>query len=672
MFKNMKLSTKIGIGFGVVIVIAGVLGFTGWQGMTNIRDQMDVYTQWGDIDMVMNEGVSQKILRLDNAFGNYRHTPDETSLADLQNAIADAQEGIHEWSSLVSEYSDLAAVAAEVDQHIEMYSEVISQYQESLNIQNQIQEQWDTIVADCLALLLTTMENVIDPAKEQAEQAQDIARMVQWGAIDMIMNEAVIANVLKLQTMAHDYAAAGSEDAWQSFLGSHQSAIEGLSEWQELLSGQSQLEASAQQIATYLTEYHRLGGNFHDQINTVGGLESQVYESAQGLFVKLDEAMETVIDPAKEEAVNQANSTQARSALLTSVLAIGGVVLGIVLAFFITSSIVKPVKRIIDNLTEGADQVSSASNQVSVASQSLAEGSTEQAAGLEETSSSLEEMSSMTKQNADNAQQANSLAGDAKVAAERGNESMARMTEAISQIQNSAGETAKIIKVIDEIAFQTNLLALNAAVEAARAGEAGKGFAVVAEEVRNLAMRSAEAAKNTAALIEDSVKNSQNGVDITSEVAKMLEEIVTSVGKTTELVGEIAAASQEQAQGIDQVNTAMAQMDKVTQQNAANAEESASAAEELNAQAKQMNNIVGELAAMVGGTISRQTGSKVNNHPSPYSRDLSGGDHVYHHIAGGKGSVQRKTPSPHPVTPSRRTAESSLPLDSDDFDEFSG
>jgi methyl-accepting chemotaxis protein len=131
----------------------------------------------------------------------------------------------------------------------------------------------------------------------------------------------------------------------------------------------------------------------------------------------------------------------------------------------------------------------------------------------------------------------------------------------------------------------------------------------VAEEVRNLAMRSAEAAKNTARMIEESVKNSKNGVDIATEVSKVLEEIVGSVGKTTDLVSEIAAASQEQAQGIDQVNTAVAQMDKVTQQNAANAEESASASEELSAQAESMKEVVGQLVALVGGAATKQAGS---------------------------------------------------------------
>jgi methyl-accepting chemotaxis protein len=179
---------------------------------------------------------------------------------------------------------------------------------------------------------------------------------------------------------------------------------------------------------------------------------------------------------------------------------------------------------------------------------------------------------------------------------------MDRMNAAIEEIKRSSDATSRIVKTIDEIAFQTNLLALNAAVEAARAGDAGKGFAVVAEEVRNLAQRAGEAARNTAALIEGSVKDADQGVSVASETAKALKEVTTSVQKVSELVSEIAAASKEQAQGIEQVTAAVAQMNQVTQANAASAEESASAGEELNAQVGQVKGMIQELIAIAGSS----------------------------------------------------------------------
>ena len=289
--------------------------------------------------------------------------------------------------------------------------------------------------------------------------------------------------------------------------------------------------------------------------------------------------------------------------LMYSTIFIGAISLLALIAvvFFIARGISRPLNRIATNLGEGAGQVASASTQISSSSQSLAEGSSEQAASIEETSASLEEMSSMTKQNADNAGQADNLMIEANQVVGKANISMTELTDSMKEISKASEETSKIIKTIDEIAFQTNLLALNAAVEAARAGEAGAGFAVVADEVRNLAMRAAEAAKNTAELIEGTVKKVKDGGDLVARTNEDFSLVAETAAKVGELVGEIAAASTEQAQGIEQVNTAVTEMDKVTQQNAANAEESASASEEMNAQAEQMKAMVGELAALVEG-----------------------------------------------------------------------
>jgi methyl-accepting chemotaxis protein len=275
------------------------------------------------------------------------------------------------------------------------------------------------------------------------------------------------------------------------------------------------------------------------------------------------------------------------------------------LSYWMARSISRPIKSIAEGLNDGAQQVASASAQISSSSQSLAEGASEQAAGLEETSSSMEEMASLTRQNAENAGQANALMGDTYKVVEEANQAMKELTESMRDISSASEETGKIIKTIDEIAFQTNLLALNAAVEAARAGEAGAGFAVVADEVRNLAMRAAEAAKNTASLIEGTVKKIKNGSDIVDKTNQAFQKVAGGSRKVAELVGEIAAASNEQAQGIDQINKAVGAMDRVIQQNAANAEESASASEEMNAQAEQMKDFVGRLLNVIIGNRQR-------------------------------------------------------------------
>ncbi len=255
----------------------------------------------------------------------------------------------------------------------------------------------------------------------------------------------------------------------------------------------------------------------------------------------------------------------------------------------------KAVQNLDDALAQvavGSEQVASASGQISASSQSLSQSSSEQASSLEEVASSLQEMSSMTKQNTSNAKEAQRLSEAARNSTIKGVESMQRLSAAVDQIKESSDATAKIVKTIDEIAFQTNLLALNAAVEAARAGDAGKGFAVVAEEVRNLAMRSADAAKNTSGLIEESVRKAEGGVAINQEVLKNLQEINEHSDKVTEVMAEIASASEQQNQGIEQINKAVEQMNQVTQATAAGAEESASAAEELAGQAAEMKSMV--------------------------------------------------------------------------------
>jgi methyl-accepting chemotaxis protein len=314
------------------------------------------------------------------------------------------------------------------------------------------------------------------------------------------------------------------------------------------------------------------------------------------------------------------------SLIILSLLAI---TVGIFITYYITRSITRPVNKIVNALDEGAQQVGAASNQLSSSAQQLSQGSAEQASSIEETSSTLQESSSMLQQNNANTKQAAGLSEQAKQSADKGSNEMQEMMTSIQEIKKSSDQIAKIIKVIDDIAFQTNILALNAAIEAARAGEAGMGFAVVAEEVRNLAQRSAQAAKDTTAIIEMNIELSTQGVNAADRVNLALNEITAQSKKVSELMDEIAAASQEQAQGVEQVNKAMVQMETVTQQNAANAEESASAAEELNAQAESMRRIVQELSELANGR---------NNAPKA-EREYSG---PIHRLTG-KSGQQSKT-----------------------------
>ena len=285
--------------------------------------------------------------------------------------------------------------------------------------------------------------------------------------------------------------------------------------------------------------------------------------------------------------------------LSTGILVLGALMV-IALTLAVTLPITGALTRMSVQLSGQGAEVGTVAAEVASGSQSLAGVASQQAASLEETSASLEQMSSLTSRNAVSARTAKKLADQTQAAAQDGADEMRLMSQAMSDIKLSADDIALIIKTIDQIAFQTNLLALNAAVEAARAGEAGMGFAVVADEVRALSQRCAEAAKETANKIEHSITTTERGVQINAHVAQCLGEIVSQAKKVDELVGQIATASDEQAQGVTQVNVAIARMDHTTQSSAATAAESASLAQALTAQAQGLAATVAQVADLVG------------------------------------------------------------------------
>ena len=247
---------------------------------------------------------------------------------------------------------------------------------------------------------------------------------------------------------------------------------------------------------------------------------------------------------------------------------------------------------IVSTVRNSSDSIATGSAQIASGNADLSQRTEEQASALEETAASMEQLGSTVKQNADNARQANQLALSASTVAIKGGEVVGQVVETMKGINDSSKKIADIISVIDGIAFQTNILALNAAVEAARAGEQGRGFAVVASEVRSLAQRSAEAAKEIKSLITASVERVEQGTALVDQAGVNMDEVVNSIKRVTDIMGEISSASTEQSQGVSQVGEAVSQMDQVTQQNAALVEESAAAADSLRQQAQQLVNAV--------------------------------------------------------------------------------
>ncbi|KQW13118.1 MULTISPECIES: methyl-accepting chemotaxis protein [unclassified Rhizobacter] len=257
--------------------------------------------------------------------------------------------------------------------------------------------------------------------------------------------------------------------------------------------------------------------------------------------------------------------------------------------------------RLVGQVRQSTDSISTASTEIATGNQDLSARTEQTASNLQQAASSMEQLTGTVRQSADSARQANQLASSAAEVAARGGSVVAQVVTTMDEINASSKKIADIIGTIDGIAFQTNILALNAAVEAARAGEQGRGFAVVASEVRSLAQRSAEAAKEIKSLIGASVERVDAGSRLVADAGQTMQEIVGSVQRVSDIIGEITAASSEQSDGIGQINTAVTQLDQMTQQNAALVEESAAAAESLRDQAQRLASVVSTFSLPAAG-----------------------------------------------------------------------
>ncbi|MFP5213713.1 MAG: methyl-accepting chemotaxis protein [Acidobacteriota bacterium] len=599
--KKLSLSVKIGAGFAVVIAMAAALGGVGVWRMMDVRSGSTILAKDIVPEARSAAGIERSLRQVMFEIRAFGYTAEEQYMESARKNLADLKVNIGQGAQLALgsvHLAHLREIFAQIDSKVATYEQALNETAEKQqairNGRKKLTDAADDFSSSFDNYLQGQYDELADEMKKDADKPTIEERLKKISLTNEIIHmvDQVGMAVWKAQ-LQRDAKALGQVQGKFNDIGKKFDAL--------LTTGRkADNPRLIKEARTAVESYNKVIGEVLADWAALDTLNVKRRAAADEVL----SLTRKIADTSMDGAVDIGKKTVDLTVFSTTVMGIGLlalIVIGSLFAVVTARGITKPLRKIIDGLSEASDQVASGSSQIASSSQELAGGASEQAASLEEASSALEQMAAMTRQNAEHASHADAICKDSARSFDEANEAIGSLGDSMKEISLASEETGKIIKTIDEIAFQTNLLALNAAVEAARAGEAGAGFAVVADEVRNLAMRAAEAARNTADLIETTIKKVQDGSKVAVEAEAAFQKVQQDSGRLGSIVIEIAEASQEQAKGTEGVNRAISELDKITQQNAASAEESASASEEMSAQAAQMKAYVGDLVTLVAG-----------------------------------------------------------------------